>query len=118
LPEEVPGKHEVNRPRIEPAEREILFTLGEGSERNGILGTPERVADACACLFAGLGEDPARNLEIGFMEAVLAATEVTAQRCAFPEKLGHNLRGHESLDAEETHPCLTLLAQLLEKFGL
>jgi hypothetical protein len=26
---------------------------------------------------------------------------------------GHDLLGHESLDAEETHPCLTLLAQLL-----
>jgi GTP cyclohydrolase I len=59
--------------------------FGEGSERKGILGTPERVADACACLFAGLGEDPARHLEVGFMEAALAATEVTAQRCTFPE---------------------------------
>jgi GTP cyclohydrolase I len=49
------------------------------------LGTPERVADACACLFAGLGEDPARHLEVGFMEAALAATELTAQRCTFPE---------------------------------
>jgi hypothetical protein len=27
LPEEVPGKHEVNRPRIVRAVREILFTL-------------------------------------------------------------------------------------------
>jgi GTP cyclohydrolase I len=59
--------------------------FGEGSEREGILGTSERVADACACLFAGLGEDPARHLEVGFMEAALAATEVTAQRCTFPE---------------------------------
>jgi GTP cyclohydrolase I len=59
--------------------------FGEGSERKGILGTPERVADACACLFAWLGEDPARHLEVGFMEAALAATEVTAQRYTFPE---------------------------------
>lgn len=85
MPEEVPGKHEVDRPRIERAVREILFTIGEGSERKGILGTPERGADACACLFAGLGEDPARHLEVGFMEAALAATEVTPQRCTFPE---------------------------------
>lgn len=85
MPEEVPGKHEVDRPRIERAVREILFTIAEGSERKGILGTPERIADVCACLFAGLGEDPARHLEVGFMEAALAATEVTAQRCTFPE---------------------------------
>jgi hypothetical protein len=51
LPEEVPGKHEVDRPRIERAVREILFTIGEGSERTGLLGTPERVADACAFSF-------------------------------------------------------------------
>ena len=85
MPEEIPGKHEVDRPRIERAVREILFTIGEGSERTGLVDTPERVADACACLFAGLGEDPARHLEVGFMEAVLAATEVTVQRCTFPE---------------------------------
>jgi len=85
LPEEVPGKHEVGRPRIERAVREILFTIGEGSERKGLLGTSERVADAYACLFARLGEDPARHLEVGFMEAALVATEVTAQGCTFPE---------------------------------
>jgi hypothetical protein len=51
LPEVVPGKHEVDRPRIERAVREILFTIGEGSERKGLLGTPERVADACAFSF-------------------------------------------------------------------
>jgi GTP cyclohydrolase I len=40
LPEEVPGNHEVDRLRIERTVREILFTIGEGSERKGILGTP------------------------------------------------------------------------------
>ena len=51
MPEEIPGKHEVDRPRIKRAVREILFTIGEGSERTGLLGTPERVADACAFSF-------------------------------------------------------------------
>lgn len=40
MPEEVPGEHEVDRPRIKRAVRKILFTIGEGSERKGILGTP------------------------------------------------------------------------------
>jgi GTP cyclohydrolase IA len=69
LSEKVPEKHEVDKPRIERAVREILIAIGEDPERDGVLGTPERVADAYAHLFAGLGEDPTRQLEIGFMES-------------------------------------------------
>jgi GTP cyclohydrolase I len=69
LAEEVPGKHEIDRPRIERAVREILIAIGDDPEREGVLGTPERVADAYAYLFAGLGENPTRHLEVGFMEA-------------------------------------------------
>jgi GTP cyclohydrolase I len=69
LSEEVPGKHDVDRPRIERAVREILIAIGEDPKREGVLGTPERVADAYAYLFAGLGEDPTRHLEVGFMES-------------------------------------------------
>ncbi len=68
MTEEIPGKHEIDRPRIERAVREILIAIGEDPERDGVLGTPERVADAYAYLFAGLGEDPTRHLEVGFME--------------------------------------------------
>ena len=64
----IPNKQEVDRPRIERAVREILIAIGEDPNRPGVLGTPERVADAYAYLFAGLGEDPTRHLEIGFME--------------------------------------------------
>ena len=67
MSEEVPGKREIDRPRIERAVREILIAIGEDPEREGVLGTPERVADAYAYLFAGLGEDPTRHLEVGFM---------------------------------------------------
>jgi GTP cyclohydrolase IA len=69
LSEEHPAKHEIDRPRIERAVREILIAIGEDPEREGVLGTPERVADAYAYLFAGLSEDPTRHLEIGFMES-------------------------------------------------
>jgi GTP cyclohydrolase IA len=69
LAQDVPGEHEIDRPRIERAVREILIAIGEDPEREGVLGTPERVADAYAYLFAGLGEDPTRHLEIGFMES-------------------------------------------------
>jgi GTP cyclohydrolase I len=69
LSEEIPGKHAVDRPRIERAVREILIAIGEDPDREGVLGTPKRVADAYAYLFAGLSEDPIRHLEVGFMES-------------------------------------------------
>ena len=68
MSEETPGMHEIDRPRIEWAVREILVAIGEDPEREGVLGTPERVAEAYAYLFAGLGEDPTRHLQVGFAE--------------------------------------------------
>jgi GTP cyclohydrolase I len=69
LAQHIPGEHDIDRPRIERAVREILIAIGEDPEREGVLGTPERVADAYAYLFAGLREDPTRHLEVGFMES-------------------------------------------------
>ena len=63
------GNHRVDRERIQRAVREILIGIGENPDRDGVLGTPERVADAYAYLFAGLAEDPTRHLEVGFMES-------------------------------------------------
>ena len=59
----------VDQTRIARAVREILIAIGDDPDREGVLGTPERVADAYAYLFAGLGEDPTRHLEVGFMES-------------------------------------------------
>jgi GTP cyclohydrolase I len=68
MAEALPRRHEVDKPRIERAVREILIAIGEDPNREGVLGTPERVAEAYEYLFAGLGEDPTRHLEIGFAE--------------------------------------------------
>ena len=68
MAEALPKRHEVDKPRIELAVRELLIAIGEDPDREGVLGTPERVADAYEYLFAGLSEDPTRHLEIGFME--------------------------------------------------
>ena len=69
MTEEIPAMSKVDRPRIQRAVREILIAIGDDPDRDGVLGTPERVADAYAYLFAGLGEDPTRHLEVGFMES-------------------------------------------------
>ncbi|MDQ4126752.1 MAG: GTP cyclohydrolase I FolE [Actinomycetota bacterium] len=56
--------------RIARAIREILLAIGEDPEREGLLETPERVAEAYAQLFSGLAKDPTRHLEGGFAEEV------------------------------------------------
>ncbi|MBI4901948.1 MAG: GTP cyclohydrolase I FolE [Actinobacteria bacterium] len=62
-------------PRIEAAVREILIAIGEDPERDGLRGTPERVARAYLEVFSGLHTDPAEHLattfEIGHDELVL-----------------------------------------------
>lgn len=57
---------DVDGPRIEQAVREILLAIGDDPEREGLIETPQRVADAYTHLFSGLHEDPAHNLEVSF----------------------------------------------------
>jgi GTP cyclohydrolase IA len=48
----------IDLPRIEHAVREILIAIGEDPDREGLEGTPGRVARACAEQFAGLRQRP------------------------------------------------------------
>jgi GTP cyclohydrolase IA len=58
----------VDLARIERAVREILIAIGEDPDREGLSDTPGRMARAYEFLFAGLGADPARQLDVGFQE--------------------------------------------------
>jgi GTP cyclohydrolase IA len=58
----------VDLARIEWAVREILIAIGDDPDREGLRGTPGRMARAYEFLFAGLGADPARQLDVGFQE--------------------------------------------------
>lgn len=64
----LPENYVIDKPRIENAVREILAAIGENPDREGVLGTPQRVADAYEYLFSGLSEDPTHHLEVGFAE--------------------------------------------------
>jgi GTP cyclohydrolase IA len=66
--EQYPPEHLVDVPRIERAVREILLAIGEDPDREGLVGTPGRVAEAYEFLFSGLAEDPAAHLSVGFQE--------------------------------------------------
>lgn len=52
----------VDIARVEAAVSELLSAIGEDPARPGLAQTPQRVAEACAELFAGIGVDAARLL--------------------------------------------------------
>jgi len=53
---------------IERAVREILVAVGEDPDREGLRNTPARMARMYEELFAGLFEDPAEHIGVGFQE--------------------------------------------------
>ena len=63
-----PKETKVDQPRIEHAVREILAAIGEDPDREGLRGTPARVARMYAELFGGLHQDPRRHLQKFFTE--------------------------------------------------
>lgn len=58
----------VDKSRIEAAVREFLIGIGEDPDREGLQGTPDRVARACEEIFGGLDEDPGAHLRKQFHE--------------------------------------------------
>lgn len=62
------GAGGVDRGRIRKAVREILEAIGEDPERDGLRGTPVRVADMYAEIMDGLHADPREVLDVSFEE--------------------------------------------------
>ena len=56
----------VDLERIRAAVVEILEAIGEASQRDVMLRTPDRVANMYAEVFAGLREDPEHHLKVQF----------------------------------------------------
>ncbi len=59
---------QIDKPRIERAVREILLAVGEDPDREGLRGTPNRVARMYAEMFRGLHDDPRVHLKKFFNE--------------------------------------------------
>lgn len=66
MKESSPNNFKVDLEKIERAVRDILEAIGEDPERDGLIGTPTRVAKMYAEVFSGLHEDPAAYLQVGF----------------------------------------------------
>ncbi|MBI4317529.1 MAG: GTP cyclohydrolase I FolE [Chloroflexi bacterium] len=58
----------IDEDRIQAALRNILEAIGEDPNREGVVGTPRRVAEMYADLFAGMDQDPLEVLSVGFEE--------------------------------------------------
>lgn len=56
----------IDKPRVEAAVREFLLGIGEDPDREGLQGTPDRIARACEEIFGGLYEDPGFHLRKQF----------------------------------------------------
>ncbi|HUW84482.1 MAG TPA: GTP cyclohydrolase I FolE [Phycisphaerae bacterium] len=61
-------KSTIDLPRIERAVREILIAVGEDPEREGLQGTPTRVARMYAEMLGGLHQDPTMHLQKSFTQ--------------------------------------------------
>jgi len=59
----------VDRDAIERAVRQILIAVGENPDREGLRGTPGRVARMYEELLGGLFAEPSRHLDVGFTES-------------------------------------------------
>ena len=63
---ELPRK--FDRERIVRAVREILEAIGDDPSRDGLLRTPERVADMYVEIFAGINKDASKEMDVVFDE--------------------------------------------------
>ncbi|MCR5594309.1 MAG: GTP cyclohydrolase I FolE [Lachnospiraceae bacterium] len=56
----------IDEDKIKQAVRLMLEGIGEDPEREGLIGTPDRIARMCGEIFAGMDEDPAKQLSRTF----------------------------------------------------
>jgi GTP cyclohydrolase I len=54
----------MDRARIEKAVRELIEAIGEDPRREGLQRTPQRVAEMCREIFAGISADPREQLRV------------------------------------------------------
>ena len=59
-------KNRVDQPKVEAAIRSLLAAIGEDSGRDGLRGTPNRVAEMFADLVGGLDTDPSKAIDAVF----------------------------------------------------
>jgi GTP cyclohydrolase I len=110
----------IDRERIKRAVREILIAVGEDPDREGLVETPRRIADAYAELFAGLLVDPKQYLRTTFDEP--HHEMVVLRDIPFASLCEHHLlpftgRAHVGYIPEGRVVGLSKLARLVEGYA-
>jgi GTP cyclohydrolase I len=110
----------IDHLRIKAAVREILIAIGEDPDREGLLETPRRVADAYAELFSGLHDDPTQHLKVTFDEH--HKEMVVLRDIPFASMCEHHLlpftgRAHIGYIPEGRIVGLSKLARLVDGFA-
>lgn len=60
--------NKVDKNKIKNAVRDILEAIGENPDREGLIGTPDRVARMYEEIFSGIHEDPRDHLKVIFQD--------------------------------------------------
>ena len=55
----------MNKDRVKKLVRELIIELGEDPTREGLRGTPDRIADMYEEIFAGYDSDSELSVQIG-----------------------------------------------------
>lgn len=58
----------MDKEKIKRAVRDILEAIGEDPDREGLVGTPDRIARMYEEIYCGIDEDPKKHLEIFFQD--------------------------------------------------
>lgn len=58
----------MDKKKIEQAVKQILVAIGEDIKRDGLKGTPARVANMYEEIFSGIGTDPSQEIKVTFAE--------------------------------------------------
>lgn len=58
----------IDQAKIEQAVTSIIEAIGDDPRRQGLSGTPQRIAEMYAELFSGMDKDPREELTVGFEE--------------------------------------------------
>ena len=84
------SRPQMNRAAIEVAVGTVLKYIDEDSGREGLWRTPERVSEMYAELFAGVGQDPAAEIDAVFTDDV-APDPVVVRDLPFYSMCEHHL---------------------------